>query len=122
MPSSQVIGLQLLMLSVALVNELIVKFSVITESHPAALVKVKVGELVEEEYVTPLIQVNGPQLCCTSLEALGCSKVKFSVITESHPAALVKVKVGVLVEVEYVTPSIQVNGPQLCCTSVEALG
>ena len=85
MPSSQVIGLQSLMLSVALVNELIVKFSVITESQPAALVKVKVGELVEVEYVTPLIQVNGPQLCCTSLEALGSNKVKFSVITESQP-------------------------------------
>ena len=62
-----------------------VRFSVITESQPAALVKVKVGELVEEEYVTPLIQVKGPQLCCTSIEALGCSKVKFSVITESQP-------------------------------------
>ena len=110
------------MLSVALVNELIVKFSVITESQPDALVKVKVGVLVEEEYVTPLIQVNGPQLCCTSVAALGCSKVKFSVITESQPAALVKVKVGKFVEAEYVTPSIQVNGPQLCCTSVEALG
>ena len=110
------------MLSVALANESMVKLSVITESHPAALLKVKVGVFVEEEYVRPLIQVNGPQLCCTSLEALGCSKVKFSVITESQPAALVKVKVGVLVEVEYVTPSIQVNGPQLCCTSVEALG
>ena len=59
------------MLSVALVKELIVKFSVTTESHPAALVKVNVGVLVEEEYVTPSIQVNGPQLCCTSLEALG---------------------------------------------------
>ena len=73
------------MLSVALVKELIVKFSVITESQPAALVKVNVGALVEEEYVTPSIQVNGPQLCCTSVVALGCSKVKFSVITESHP-------------------------------------
>ena len=78
-------GLQSLMLSVALVNELMVKFSVITESHPAALVNVNVGVLVEEEYVTPSIQVNGPQLCCTSVEALGCSKVKFRVITESQP-------------------------------------
>ncbi len=71
LPSSQVIGLQSLMLSVALVNELIVKFSVTTESQPAALVKVKVGVFVEVEYVTPLIQVNGPQLCCASVEALG---------------------------------------------------
>ena len=85
MPSSQVIGLQSLMLSVALVNESMVKFSVITESHPAALINVNVGVLVEEEYVIPSIQVNGPQLCCTSFEALGCSRVKFSVITESHP-------------------------------------
>ena len=85
MPSSQVIGLQSLMLSVALVNELMVKSSVITESHPAALLKVKVGVLVEVEYVTPSIQVNGPQLCCTSVEALGCSKVKFKVIIESQP-------------------------------------
>ena len=46
-PSCQVIGLQSLMLSIALVNELMVKFSVITESHPAALVNVKVGVLVE---------------------------------------------------------------------------
>ena len=71
LPSSQVIGSQLLMLSVEAVNELMVKLRVITESQPAALVKVKVGVLVEEEYVTPLIQVNGPQLCCTSVEALG---------------------------------------------------
>ena len=73
------------MVSVEVVNELMVKLRVITESHPAALVKVKVGVLVEVEYNTPLIQVNGPQLCCTSLEAIGCSKVKFSVITESQP-------------------------------------
>ncbi len=78
-------GSQLEMTSTPAVNELMVRFNVISESQPAALVKVKVGELVEEEYVTPLIQVNGPQLCCTSLEALGCSNVKFSVITESHP-------------------------------------
>ncbi len=59
------------MLSVALVKELIVKFIVTTESQPDALVKVNVGELVEDEYVTPSIQVNGPQLCRTSVEALG---------------------------------------------------
>ena len=59
------------MLSVALANELMVRSSVITESHPATLVKVKVGVLVEDEYVTPSIQVNDPQLCCTSVEALG---------------------------------------------------
>ena len=73
------------MVSVEVVTELMLKSRVITESHPAALVKVKVGVLVEVEYVTPSIQVNGPQLCCTSLEAIGCSKVKFSVITESQP-------------------------------------
>ncbi len=59
------------MLSVEAVNELMVKSRVITESHPAALVKVKVGVLVEVVYVTPSVQVNGPQLCCTSVEALG---------------------------------------------------
>ena len=32
--------------------------------------------------------------------------VKFKVTTESHPDALVKVNVGVLVELLYVTPSI----------------
>ena len=90
------------MLSVALVNELIAKFSVITESHPAALVKVNVAVLVDDEYVTPSIHVNGPQLCCTSVEALGCSRVKFSVITESQPAAdpPAMVKVAVLFEAE----------------------
>ncbi len=43
------IGSQSLMLSVALVNELIVKFSVITESHPSELFKVNVGLLVDVE-------------------------------------------------------------------------
>ncbi len=95
-------GSQLEMTSPPAVNELMVRFNVTSESQPAALLKVKVGVLVEVEYVTPSIHVNGPQLCCTSVEALGCSRVKFNVITESHPAAdpLVMVKVAVLFEAE----------------------
>ena len=70
----------------------------------------------------PSSQVIGSQLEIASTPVVKLSIGRFSVMTESHPAALLKVEVGVLVEVEYVTPSIQVNGPQLCCTSVEALG
>jgi hypothetical protein len=108
-------GVQLEITSVPVVKELMLKFSVITESQPAAFVKVKVGVLVEDEYVTPSIQVNGPQLCCTSVAELACNKVKFNVITESHPAAdpPAMVNVAVLLLALYVLPSSQVIGVQL---------
>jgi hypothetical protein len=74
-----------------------VKFKVTILSQPAALVKVCVAVLLLVEYVFPSIQVIGVQDVIVAVPALGNKRVKFKVTTLSHPAALVKVNVGILV-------------------------
>lgn len=96
----------------------IVRSSVTTESQPAAFVSVKVGVDVDAAYVCPSIQVYEPQAVIVAVPEVAVVIVRCSVTTESQPAKLVRVMVGVNVEAEYVVPSIHVYGPQEVTTSV----
>ena len=100
---------------------LIVKSRATKESHPAAFVNVHDGVVVDEVYVTPSIQVNESQADCVSVKVVEFEIVKSSVTKESHPAAFVSIHVGVFVDDEYITPSIQVNESQAVWKSVELL-
>ena len=90
------IALHELISSVDEVASFFVKFKVITESHPAAFVVVKVAVLFEVAYVLPSNHVMALHELITSIDEVASLFVKFKVITESHPAALVVVKVAVL--------------------------
>jgi hypothetical protein len=84
--------------SVEAVDSFFVKFNVMTESHPAAFVVVKVAVLFDDEYVFPSNQVMSVHEVITSVDEVASFFVKFNVMTESHPAAFVVVKVAVLFE------------------------
>ncbi len=88
-PSSQVIGVHDEITSFPVVKELMLKFSVITESQPAAdpPTMVNVAVLLLALYVLPSIQVIGVQLEMLFVELVKELMLKFSVITESQPAA-----------------------------------
>ena len=98
LPSNQVMALHEVITSVDEVASFFVKFKVMTESHPAAFVVVKVAVLFDDAYVFPSNQVMSVHELITSVE-VETSKVKFNVTTESHPAAFVVVNVAVLFEV-----------------------
>jgi hypothetical protein len=87
-----------LITSVDAVASFFVKFNVMIESHPAAFVVVKVVVLFDDAYVFPSNQMMSVHEVITSVDAVASFLVKFKVITESHPAAFVVVKVAVLFE------------------------
>jgi hypothetical protein len=105
--------------SVDEVASFFLKFKVITESHPAAFVVVKVAVLFEVAYVLPSNQVMALHELITSVDAVASFFLKFKVITESHPAALVVVKVAVLFDDEYVFPSNQMMSVHELITSID---
>jgi hypothetical protein len=68
--------------------------------------------------VFPSNHVTESQAVIISVLDVELLMVRFKVTTESQPAVLVKVKIGVLVLVEYVFPSIQVIESQVVTISV----
>ena len=82
-----------------------------TESQPDAFVKVTVAVLFDVVYVLPSIHVYEPQAVWISINELACPTVRLNVMVESQPVELVYVTDGLFVELAYVFPSIQVNGP-----------
>jgi hypothetical protein len=85
-----------LITSVDEVASFFVKFKVIIESHPAAFVVVNVAVLFDDVYVFPSNQVMSVHELITSVDEVASFFVKFKVMTESHPAEFVVVKVAVL--------------------------
>ena len=90
------IGLQDVIVAVPMLGNKRIKFNVTMLSQPAAFVNVCVATLLLVEYVTPLIHVIGLHEEITSVPVFELID-KCKVTTESHPAILVKVNVGVLV-------------------------
>jgi len=67
---------------------LIVRFNVTTLSHPAALVVVQIGVVVDEVYNVPC-HLNESQAVNVSVEAVGTLIVRCKVSVDAQPLALV---------------------------------